>query len=219
LVYHYHNRGLSTNPQQGPWRNPEVFLLPIYLYLFHNKDFHKFITVNELCIPSNLPIMKKVLSLLLTFFFSSCATVNELKELKVIFPSETLYGIDFAPFTKKGFLITPEEYNGPYESIGMIYFTAKPGAQYLKTDTKLNPYWSENSPYEPKFIEVYEWKVDSIAFEQVLTKVYTICVGMGADALVNFKNEIANDTHTGIKNPVTITGYRITGFAIKRKEH
>lgn len=159
--------------------------------------------------------MKKLYSLLLvTVLLASCVT---LEELKVIYPIETLYGIDFAPFTKKGFLITPEKYSGPYESIGMINFTAKPGAIYQKTSTKPNPYWIPESS-QPKVIEVYEWKVDSIAFEQVLNKVYKICVDMGADALVNFQNEITLDPYSGIKNPVTITGYRITGFAIKRKD-
>lgn len=157
--------------------------------------------------------MKKIFFILLPLLLSSCAT---LKELKIINPVETLYGIDFAPFTKKGFLITPEKYNGDYESIGMINFTAKPGAQYITTGSKPNPYYSQGSG-EPRLIETYEWKVDSIAFSEVLNKVYKICVDMGADALVNFKNEITLDPYSGITNPVTITGYQITGFAIKRK--
>jgi hypothetical protein len=162
--------------------------------------------------------MKKLLYLLLAFLLTSCAvTQKELKELKIISPYEYLYGIDFAPFTQKGFLITPEKYNGNYESIGMIDFTAYPGAQYIKTGVKLNPYWSQGSS-EPKVIETYEWKIDSIEFKAVLNKVYNICVEMKADALVNFKNEITLDTHEGIKNPITIAGYRITGFAIKRKD-
>ena len=41
---------------------------------------------------------------------------------------------------------------------------------------------------------------------------------MGADALVNFNNEMITRPYIGIKNPVDITGYRITGFAIKRKD-
>ena len=158
--------------------------------------------------------MKKIFSLLLTIILTSCAT---LEELKVIYPAEILYGIDFTQFTQKGFLITPEKYSGAYESIGMINFTAKPGAKYIKTSSRLNPDWTPGST-QPRVIEVFEWQVDSIAFKQVLSKVYDICVKMGADALVNFQNEITLDPYTGIKNPVTITGYRITGFAIKRKD-
>jgi len=162
--------------------------------------------------------MKKLLYLLLTFLLTSCAVnKEELKELKIIYPYEYLYGIDFAPFTQKGFLITPEKYNGAYESIGMIDFTAYPGAQYIKTGVKLNPYWTQGSN-EPKVIETYEWKIDSIEFKAVLNKVYNICVEMKADALVNFHNEISLFPYYGIKNPVDIRGYRITGFAIKRKD-
>lgn len=158
--------------------------------------------------------MKKSLVLVLLMSICSCAT---LEEIKVIYPVESLYGIDFTPYTKLNFLITPEKYPGSYESIGMINFTAKPGAQYLLSSKKPNPYYGRNSG-EPKFIEIYEWKIDSIAFPEVLNKVYKICVEMGADALVNFKNEIILDPRTGIKNPVTITGYQITGYAIKRKQ-
>ena len=158
--------------------------------------------------------MKKAIFVLIAISLSSCATLTE---LKVIYPAEILYGIDFNSFTQKGFLITPEKYSGAYESIGMIDFTAKPGAQYKSTGRRINPYYTPDSS-DPKSIEIYEWVVDSIAFEQVLTKVYKICVSMGADALVNFRNEITLDPYSGIKNPVTITGYRITGFAIKRKD-
>jgi hypothetical protein len=158
--------------------------------------------------------MKKIFIILIAFVFTSCATLNE---LKVIYPVETLYGIDFNPFTKKGFLITPEKYTGAYESIGMINFTAKPGAQFKTSGLKPNPFYKEGGT-EQRYVENFEWAVDSIAFSEVLNKVYDICVGMGADALVNFQNEITLDPYSGIKNPVTITGYRITGFAIKRKD-
>lgn len=158
--------------------------------------------------------MKKSLFLLLAFSLYSCVSLNE---LKVIYPAEILYGIDFTPFTQKGFLITPEKYSGNYESIGIINFTAKPGAQYKMSGRKPNPYYKSGTD-DQRYIDVYEWAVDSIAFTEVLDKVYNICIGMGADALVNFQNEITLDPYTGIKNPVTITGYRITGFAIKRKD-
>jgi hypothetical protein len=161
--------------------------------------------------------MKKLIYLLLVIFATSCATgLKELNELKVIFPSEKLYGIDFTPFTKKNFLITPEKYTGNYESIGIINFTAKPGAKYIKLGFKANPDYTEQNN-QLKYLESFDWKVDSIIFSDVLNKVYKICTDMGADALVNFKNDIIYDSHSDISNPVTIMGYEISGFAIKRK--
>jgi len=140
-----------------------------------------------------------------------------LKGLNIIYPGQSLYGIDFTPFTQKGFLITPEKYEGFYESVGIIDFTAKPGAQYKLTGEIKNPEYFPGMQDHSPFIEHYEWVVDSISFKDVLTKVYDICTQMGADALVNFHNELISDNYSGIKNPTAITGYRITGFAIKRK--
>jgi hypothetical protein len=157
--------------------------------------------------------MKNLLLLVFIVSLSGCVT-----ELKVIYPVQQLYGIDFNTFTQKGFLITPEKYSGNYESIGIIDFTAKPGAQYKYSGKKANDYYKDGTT-DQQYFDKYEWVVDSISFSDVLNKVYTICVGMGADALVNFQNETILDPYTGIKNPVKITGYRITGFAIKRKDH
>jgi hypothetical protein len=157
--------------------------------------------------------MRKLVTLFaVAALLSGCAT-----ELKVIYPVQTLYGIDFTPYTHKGFLITPEKYSGQYESIGIINYTAKPGAIYKLTGRKLNPFYASGGS-EPHYIDHYEWAVDSISFKDVLSKVYDICINMGADALVNFQNEITSDSYTNIKNPTSITGYRITGFAIKRKD-
>jgi len=155
--------------------------------------------------------MRKIFDFLAIVLLFGCAT-----ELKVIYPFEKLYKIDFTPYTQKGFLITPEKYTGTYESIGLISFTAMPGAVYKEGVLKINPY------YEPgrsnQFIQNFEWITDSISFDKVLLKVYEICKSMGADALVNFHDETVSYPYTGIKNPTTITGYSITGFAIKRKD-
>jgi hypothetical protein len=152
--------------------------------------------------------MKNFIYLFILIALSSCAT-----ELKVIYPEETFYNIDFTPFTEKGFLITPEKYEGKYESIGMIDFIAKPGAKFEKS---YQDFYTSTTGITT-FKDVYKWKTDMIIFSDVLNKVYEQCTKMGADALINFRNEITEDRYTNILNPVTILGYRITGFAIKRK--
>ena len=158
--------------------------------------------------------MKKLILLLLIIILPGCLT-----ELKVIYPVELLFGIDFTPYTQKGFLITPEKYSDPYESIGIIDYTVMPGAVYELSGREINPYYKEGSQQtQPHTVEKYEWIIDTVSFDEVLNQVYTICIDMGADALVNFKNERIELPYAGIKNPITITGYRITGYAIKRKD-
>jgi hypothetical protein len=158
--------------------------------------------------------MNKLITLII--FIALLTGCAGLTELTVIYPAKILYGIDFTPFTEKEFLITPEKYSGQYESIGLIDYTTKPGAIYKITGKKLNPYYVPGGAAE-KLIVKYEWKADSILFSDALNEVYKICTDMGADAIMNFKNELVFDRYDNIKNPVTITGYRITGFAIKRE--
>ena len=147
------------------------------------------------------------------FLFCGCSTLTE---LKFIYPFESLHKIDFTPYTSKGFLITPEKYNGDYESVGLINFTAMPGAQYKLAGSRFVPDYTGTSNI-PRYVQYFDWVIDSISFDKVLTKAYEVCKNMGADALVNFNYEAVNYPYYNIKNPVTITGYKIYGFAIKRK--
>lgn len=160
--------------------------------------------------------MKKPYLLLILIVFSSCATVKTLPELKVINPAEHLYDLDFSPYAAKGFLITPEKYSGEYESIGLITFTAMPGAQYKRIGFKVNPFYTAESG-QPKIIDAYEWATDTIEFDTILNKVYNICLSRGADALVNFQGETIYSSYDNYSNPVTLSGYKISGYAIKRK--
>jgi hypothetical protein len=130
--------------------------------------------------------MNKLITLSISILFlSSC---SGLKELTYIPPSKVLYGIDFTPFTKKGFLITPEKYAGIFESVGLIDYSTKPGANYKLSGREPNPNYEKQGG--DKYFEIYKWKVDSIQFSDALNEVYKICTDMGADAIMNFKNEL-----------------------------
>ena len=60
--------------------------------------------------------MKQItLSLFLLVLFS-CTTTKQTHYPKQIF----FFGFDFRPFTEKGFLFTPENYDFEYKSIGLI---------------------------------------------------------------------------------------------------
>jgi hypothetical protein len=153
--------------------------------------------------------MKKfILFLLLLFIVASCIT-----ELKVIYPQSTLYKIDFRKYSEAGFLITPEKYAGNYVSIGIMDYVKKPGAHYAIASRKLDDRFAKS---DQMYISQKQWIFDAVSLDDAIDELYRECVKLGADALVNFKVELTEDNHFHFTNPVTIVGYRITGFAIKR---
>jgi|WetSurMetagenome_2_1015567.scaffolds.fasta_scaffold00070_3 hypothetical protein len=150
--------------------------------------------------------MKKLFLLLSALILASCTPKIVLQTIE---PSETLYSIDFTPFSKKGFLITPEKYNGQYESLGLVKYEAFPGGDYMKVGNKSGRLTSQSD-------RISEWQKDPYSLQNVLPRVYDICVKLGADALVNFDYELIKRDVADIPNHSTLTGVRITGFAIKR---
>jgi hypothetical protein len=153
--------------------------------------------------------MKKYI-IILAVFVIGCSPLKDIYSVKV------LNIIDFTPFTAKNFLITPENYTGTYQSIGLIEYIVKPSASYKLSTKELNPKFAPGDPEVTRYFDIYKWNIDNISFDAVLNEAYNICVKMGADAIINFKSEIIYDEYASIKYPVTIIGYRITGFAIKR---
>ncbi len=151
--------------------------------------------------------MKRAIFLCIVFAFISC---TEPLELTTIHPFEKLYSIDFTDFANKGFLITPEKYSGQYLSIGLINYEAYPGAKYKPIGKTVEYYEGQKSSV------VYDWVSDTLSIQKLLPKVYEVCINMGADALVNFDYEKISTPIKFISNPLTIYGYRVTGFAIKR---
>ena len=154
-------------------------------------------------------MMKHTIYIIISIITISCVT-----ELKIIEPQSTLNGIDLRKYSDAGFLITPERFIGEYKSINIIDYVKKPGAKYLKVGRKLDINNSE--PENLVYTDEMKWIIDNISLNDVLDDVYKICIEMGADALVNFKVELTDDVYSGITNTVIITGYHITGFAIKR---
>jgi hypothetical protein len=159
--------------------------------------------------------MKKIILIaLITAIFVSCSA--PLKELSRIEGYGIMNKIDFRKYTEKGFLITPEKYNGEYQSIGMIDYIKMPGASYIKrakTDDNGNPVAPEFG--HPAELDKH-WVTDNMNLDAVLEELYKQCIAMGADAIINFSLIPNSVTHGGITNPVTIEGIRITGLAIKR---
>lgn len=158
--------------------------------------------------------MKKwILIIVSVTFLASC---SPLRTLEYIDEVSKFYAVDFTKYTKQNFLITPEMYQGQYESIGLIDYTLMPKSLYKTIGRKQNPNWTEGSTI-PRFISVQEWVDDDMSLDRALERVYDKSKLLGADALVNFRWDVQTTEYTGIANPKTIVGVRITGFAIKRK--
>ena len=135
--------------------------------------------------------MKKLIVITLAVLFTSTACST----LKDIDGYENMTGVDFRPYTEKGFLITPSTYGGEYTSLYWVDYVIMPEAYY----------------------EV-EWVIGTINLETALDGVYKKCISMGADALMEFDIENNIDSYTGIVNPTSVTGVRISGVAIKRED-
>ncbi len=159
------------------------------------------------------PNMKNyLLFFLITWLMWSCTTLTKIDAYS------HMNKVDFTAYSQKGFLFTPEKYNGEYESIGIIDFVKMPGAVYsieknLATDKKYIPQYPDYSE------STAQWFYEVIDLNEVLEELYQQCRSMGADALMNFNLEPNEDRYSeDISNPTTVIGYRITGFAIKRKQ-
>lgn len=159
--------------------------------------------------------MKKLIFLFSLFMFFSCAT--ELPTLYNIDKEYNFFGIDFSKYSKAGFLITPEKYNDNYESIGLVTYELLPGGIYKHMGKKVNPAYGGSNTSVPRFIDIYKWIIDEVSLEQSIDSMYIRCEKMGADALVNFKLENHWKDYNQISNPTTVMGYKLSGFAIKRK--
>jgi hypothetical protein len=141
---------------------------------------------------------KIIIKTLITFFV---ILMFGCKPLMYIPGSSHMFGVDFRKYAEKGFLFTPEMYNGEYSTIGYMDYTLSPSAEYKNKSS---------------------WVIQKIKLTDAIDTVYNHCIYMGADALVKFEFSTIDVTHNkndegyAIPNPVTIQEIRITGIAIKR---
>ena len=140
---------------------------------------------------------------LATLFLTACSTGPEVFEETMV-----VRGYDFTKYTDEGFLITPEKYQGRYQSIATLSVTLWPRME--KREVKVNV--DNPSPNTTK----EEWRVtDPVSTEEVIDSLYTRAQSLGADAIINFQTELpTEDLEDG---PMRI-GVRARGFAIDREE-
>ncbi|WP_299577509.1 hypothetical protein [uncultured Sunxiuqinia sp.] len=151
--------------------------------------------------------MKKSFAfVLLVIALFGCKTLD----INMIPRTEQFSGIDFRPYTQKGFLITPEKYQGEYESIGIVSYLIFPEStrEGIKEEGTM--------PYQHATIR-FKWNTEEINVQNALEGMYKECLNMGADALVNFDVALEEELISSVSPPVMRKGYRVTGFAIRRK--
>ena len=122
-------------------------------------------------------------------------------------------GWDFSKYSEKGFLITPEAYNGKYVSIGLITLTVIPEVKKKEPGSRFD----ENKYYEV-FKDNYEpYLIEKPDPEAVLNEMVNMAAKMGADAMTHFSSNSRRETVSRTEGWQKVI-IEVSGYAIKRKE-
>ncbi len=118
---------------------------------------------------------------------------------------------DLTRYTEKGFLITPDNYPGEYQSVGYVSVEVEPKAEVMKDDTE--PYdGMVEGPLVTSQDRVY---YDPPELRAALDSLYEKSTSMGADAVINFQQEGYEIVYSGASLPAL----RVSGFAIQRNNN
>ncbi len=120
--------------------------------------------------------------------------------------TSTSFIIDFAKYSNSGFLFTPDGYSGKFKTIAQISVTIYPAAYQL-------PSVAAGTAKPPKgYYQVDNYAVEKLDPAYIVDSVYTMAKNMGADCIMNFS------IHTvWTKSSPILTGYEVSGFAVKRE--
>ena len=119
-------------------------------------------------------------------------------------------GIDFSTFSEKGFLITPEKYNGDYESVGLITLTFRPFTKRIIV--------TSGGTSNQEIAGLSHWEIERIDHDSLLNSIYEVCTKMGADAFTQMEMHVESVIFAqNTTQPVEIPEITISGFAIKRR--
>jgi hypothetical protein len=148
--------------------------------------------------------MKKLFYLLLTIIVS-ITYLNCGKQGLEMQKSVYIYGYDFTPYSEKGFLFTPEGYQGEYESVGIITVEIWPN---INRDSGV--VYKPGQFYSPGTVRYYYY--EPISPTEVLDSLYTKSISMGANAVINLIIKEEQIEKSGYLIPIEMA----SGFAIKR---
>lgn len=117
------------------------------------------------------------------------------------------YAIDFRPYVKKGFFISPYSWTGDYTPVSQVALVMTPEAAYVGGE---GPGGLPKGTYMSG-----DYMVQEISIQDALDSMYNYCLQIGADALVDFDYRI-EDEPLFVNGP-TIPRITVSGFAIKRE--
>ena len=149
---------------------------------------------------SALPPIVPALVLVVTLV-AACSGGPEVYE-----KSMEVAGYDFTEYTEQGFLITPESYQGEYQSIGVLSVTVWPRIEQKPVEDTL----AQPGPDNPAQVWLVTEDVDP---QEVIDSLYAEAQSMGADAVMNFRTEPVKED---LDNGPTRSGVRARGYAIDR---
>jgi len=151
-------------------------------------------------------------ALLLVFVslaFAACSPGPDLYEKKT-----TVAGYDFGDYTERGFLITPEGYEGAYQSIGTLRVTVWPAVE--RTDASQSGDETLSDPIGEDPVTGPRWRVvEPVDPQEVVDSLYVEAENMGADAILNFRTSVVREQ---VRTDLTRIGIRAKGFGIQREE-
>ena len=120
-------------------------------------------------------------------------------------PAETeAYGYDFREYSAEGFLFTPYDYEGDYQSVGMVTFIAWPEAEKVEASRKV----------QQRTGKTEVWRVGEVTPSEAINEAYQKASQMGADALIHFEVNSTSKTVAGAE----LSGIEVSGFAIDRQD-
>ena len=170
--------------------------------------------------------MKFMKHTLLLIFLLSCSGPNLKPPVLHIKKTASMYGLNFVPYSKKGFLFTPYSYTQKYKSIGLVSFYIYTSATlYLKKSdsTKLKKATHEliqklkRENHPPTFR--YVWLKDDIENDDILKLAFFESVKLGANALVDLQLEDVKENFDDGHSSTSIPGIKLSGFAIQREDY
>lgn len=153
--------------------------------------------------------MKRVLLLLiLTAFFYGCtSTIPDTKE------QFYTIGFDFNKYVEQGFLITPGDYKGDYDVMGLMECSVTPEIVKMLYDENMfliKP--KDGTRYYYAFVGGNGCRVKTVNADSLISYMHKQALALNADAIINFT--ITSEPMQYYNIPVP----KVTGIAIRRKK-
>lgn len=146
----------------------------------------------------------KLIVVLALITLAACST----PQLKTHIPEQYLLsGFDFSEYARQGFLFTPDNYQGRYDALGIVDLYYMPEARYEEREME----------FRGRTIVADRWSLEKAEPQRAIEGLYREAKNMGADAVTKFRIEPATLWDGGKDNRVKLSGYKVSGFAIKRR--